>query len=104
MTIRDGKKRHWVWIKLVGRRVCATQGCHETIKRITWVHPRPREEYCAGTDGTTGGHVVPQPLSRRCYSCGAATFETVRIANLLYGSAARVPPNEIGALRQRRGG
>jgi len=98
MTIREGRKRHWIWIKLVGRKVCATVGCYEIIKRISWVHPRDREEWCDGS----GRHKEPQPLFRRCYLCGAENYEKVRIANMLYGGARRVPLNELGALRRRR--
>ena len=74
MTIQESKKRVWVWVRLYGQRVCFTPGCHEIIKRISWVHPRAREDYCDDADR----HEDQRPVSRRCYLCAAATYERER--------------------------
>ena len=67
MTIREGRKRDWVWVKLVGKRDCKEVGCYVVIKRVSWVHPRPREDWLDGV----GRHAAPLPLSRRCCFCAA---------------------------------
>ena len=74
MTLREGRKRGWVWIKLVGERICTSAGCTNTIHRITWIHPRTREDWCTGS----GRHEAPLPAHHRCYLCAAMTYERER--------------------------
>ena len=85
MTLREGRKRGWVWVKLVGERVCASVGCSNIIHRITWVHPRAREDWC----NESGRHEVQLPASRRCYLCAAMTYERERAE--IRGRAALSP-------------
>ena len=82
MTPQEGQKSGWrdlVWIKLVGHRVCSAARCVNLIQRVTWLHPPPVD--VASTRRQRDGsdrHVAPLPLSHRCYTCAAATFERER--------------------------
>lgn len=101
MTIREDHKRVWVWVREYRERDCSTAGCNEIIKRISWVHPKPREDYISATDQKEDF----RPVFRRCYLCGAAAYQrecdSVLGLTKLYPRFESLAPTIQGLLRAK---